>query len=395
MMIKYERKQEAFFMWSNTYIKYIGANDHDLDLFESQYPISHGVSYNSYVIVDEKIVVMDTIDIRKSEEWLNNLAEKIGDRPVDYLVISHLEPDHAANILELCKRYPNMRLIGNAQTFNMLPNYFDIEGLNEKKVVVKEGDQISIGKNTLQFFMAPMVHWPEVMVTYVPEEKVLFSADAFGKFGTLDYEDGWVDEARRYYLNIVGKYGMQVQALLKKLSGLDVQIICPLHGPILTENLGYYINLYNTWSSYAPEEEGVFIAYSSIYGHTAHAAGLLKDMIEGLGKKAKVADLSRVPVSQAIADAFKYSSLVLASASYDGGVFPSMELFLIELVHKNFQNRKVAIMQNGSWGPSAARVIQGYVDKMKNMTLVEPIVTLKARETERNLEEMAQIAEEL
>lgn len=386
---------EEWKMFNNTYIQYIGANDHDLDLFESQYPLKNGVSYNSYVIFDEKIVVMDTIDERMSREWLDQLTEALDGRKVDYLVISHLEPDHAANIQTLCQMYPHMKLIGNAQTFNMLPNYFDIEGLQDRKIVVKEGELLSIGKNSLQFFMAPMVHWPEVMLTYIPEEKVLFSADAFGKFGTLDHEDNWVDEARRYYTNIVGKYGVQVQNVLKKLPAIEVETICPLHGPILTEDLGKYISLYQLWSTYTPEEEGVLIAYSSIYGHTKQACEQFKEILEGQGKKVEVIDLNRTHVSEAIGLAFKYSSLVLASASYDGGVFPSMELFLIELLHKNFQNRKVAIMENGSWGPSAARVIKDYIDQMKDMTLIEPVITLKARATRSNIEQMNVVAEQL
>ena len=266
-------------MWSES-IKFIGANDHTLDLFENQYPLEYGVSYNSYVILDDKVAVMDTIDIRESEAWLNTLKEELNGREVDYLIVSHMEPDHAANIDTLCKLYPNMKVVGNATTFTMINNFFEIDGLEQKKHVVKEGDTLSLGKHTLQFYMAPMVHWPEVMMTYVPEEKVLFSADAFGKFGTLDVEDDWATEARRYYFNIVGKYGMQVQTALKKLSGLEINVICPLHGPILTENLGYYLNLYNTWSSYQPEEDGVLIAYATIYGHTKEAAYDLKKMIE-------------------------------------------------------------------------------------------------------------------
>ena len=378
-------------MWSES-IKFIGANDHTLDLFENQYPLEYGVSYNSYVILDDKVAVMDTIDIRESEAWLNTLKEELNGREVDYLIVSHMEPDHAAYIDTLCKLYPNMKVVGNATTFTMINNFFEIDGLEQKKHVVKEGDTLSLGKHTLQFYMAPMVHWPEVMMTYVPEEKVLFSADAFGKFGTLDVEDDWATEARRYYFNIVGKYGMQVQNALKKLSGLEINVICPLHGPILTENLGYYLNLYNTWSSYQPEEDGVLIAYATIYGHTKEAAYDLKKMIEATGQKVKILELNRVPVSVAIGEAFRYSKLVLMSSSYDAGVFPAMELFLLELSHKNFQNRKVAIVENGSWAPSAGKTIKSYVEKWKNIDLVEPVITIRSKAKKADEEKLEALA---
>ena len=378
-------------MWSES-IKFIGANDHTLDLFENQYPLEYGVSYNSYVILDDKVAVMDTIDIRESEAWLNTLKEELDGREVDYLIVSHMEPDHAANIDTLCKLYPNMKVVGNATTFTMINNFFEIDGLEQKKHVVKEGDTLSLGKHTLQFYMAPMVHWPEVMMTYVPEEKVLFSADAFGKFGTLDVEDDWATEARRYYFNIVGKYGMQVQNALKKLSGLEINVICPLHGPILTENLGYYLNLYNTWSSYQPEEDGVLIAYATIYGHTKEAAYDLKKMIEATGQKVKILELNRVPVSVAIGEAFRYSKLVLMSSSYDAGVFPAMELFFLELRHKNFQNRKVAIVENGSWAPSAGKTIKSYVEKWKNIDLVEPVITIRSKAKKADEEKLEALA---
>lgn len=378
-------------MWSES-IKFIGANDHTLDLFENQYPLEYGVSYNSYVILDDKVAVMDTIDIRESEAWLNTLKEELNGREVDYLIVSHMEPDHAANIDTLCKLYPNMKVVGNATTFTMINNFFEIDGLEQKKHVVKEGDTLSLGKHTLQFYMAPMVHWPEVMMTYVPEEKVLFSADAFGKFGTLDVEDDWATEARRYYFNIVGKYGMQVQNALKKLSGLEINVICPLHGPILTENLGYYLNLYNTWSSYQPEEDGVLIAYATIYGHTKEAAYDLKKMIEATGQKVKILELNRVPVSVAIGEAFRYSKLVLMSSSYDAGVFPAMELFLLELSHKNFQNRKVAIIENGSWAPSAGKTIKSYVEKWKNIDLVKPVITIRSKAKKADEEKLEALA---
>ncbi len=382
-------------MFENSYIKYIGADDHDLDLFESQYPLAHGVSYNSYVILDEKTVVMDTIDMRKTEEWLKNLEKALNGRTADYLVISHMEPDHAANIQKLCAMYPDLKLVATMQTFNMLPNFFDIDRLAERKIVVKEAQTLPIGKNTLQFFMAPMVHWPEVMMTYVPEEKLLFSADAFGKFGTIDHDDDWVSEARRYYANIVGKYGVQVQNTLKKLAGLDVETICPLHGPILTDDLGRYLDLYNKWSSYTPEEDGVLIACASIYGHTEQACEKLADLLKEQGKKVEFVNLNRVPVSEAIGLAFKYSSLVLAASSYDAAVFPSMELFLLELSHKNFQNRKIALMENGSWAPTAAKTMMKYIEQMKNITLIEPVITLKSRMNAQNEEQMKDLAEQL
>lgn len=382
-------------MFENSYIKYIGADDHDLDLFESQYPLAHGVSYNSYVILDEKTVVMDTIDVRKTEEWLKNLEKALNGRTADYLVISHMEPDHAANIQKLCAMYPDLKLVATMQTFNMLPNFFDIDRLAERKIVVKEAQTLPIGKNTLQFYMAPMVHWPEVMMTYVPEEKLLFSADAFGKFGTIDHDDDWVSEARRYYANIVGKYGVQVQNTLKKLAGLDVETICPLHGPILTDDLGRYLDLYNKWSSYTPEEDGVLIACASIYGHTEQACEKLADLLKEQGKKVEFVNLNRVPVSEAIGLAFKYSSLVLAASSYDAAVFPSMELFLLELSHKNFQNRKIALMENGSWAPTAAKTMMKYIEQMKNITLIEPVITLKSRMNAQNEEQMKDLAEQL
>lgn len=382
-------------MFENSYIKYIGADDHDLDLFESQYPLAHGVSYNSYVILDEKTVVMDTIDVRKTEEWLKNLEKALNGRTADYLVISHMEPDHAANIQKLCAMYPDLKLVATMQTFNMLPNFFDIDRLAERKIVVKEAQTLPIGKNTLQFFMAPMVHWPEVMMTYVPEEKLLFSADAFGKFGTIDHDDDWVSEARRYYANIVGKYGVQVQNTLKKLAGLDVETICPLHGPILTDDLDRYLDLYNKWSSYTPEEDGVLIACASIYGHTEQACEKLADLLKEQGKKVEFVNLNRVPVSEAIGLAFKYSSLVLAASSYDAAVFPSMELFLLELSHKNFQNRKIALMENGSWAPTAAKTMMKYIEQMKNITLIEPVITLKSRMNAQNEEQMKDLAEQL
>ena len=360
-------------------IKYIGADDKDLDLFESQYVIPNGVSYNSYVILDEKVAVMDTIDQRRTDEWLANLERELDGRNVDYIVVSHLEPDHAASLQVLAEKYPEAKLIGNAKTFNMIPQFFSIDNLADRSVTVKEGDTVSLGKHTLQFFMAPMVHWPEVMVAYEQSEKILFSADGFGKFGALDVDEDWACEARRYYFNIVGKYGMQVQALLKKAAGLDIQMICPLHGPILKENLGYYIGLYDTWSKYEPEDEGIVIAYASIHGNTGKAAKKFAEILEAKGaKKVVVTDLSRDDMAEAVEDAFRYDTLVLACATYDGGLFPCMEDFLHHLKAKNYQKRKIAFMENGSWAPTAAKNMKAIVENFKNVELVDPVVTIKS-----------------
>lgn len=376
-------------------IIYIGADDKDIDLFESQYLVPNGISYNSYLIKDEKNVVIDTIDKRKSAEWLENLEKALNGEKVDYLVVSHLEPDHAYNIGVLAEKFPNMKIIGNAKTFAFIPQFFNIENLEERKIVVEEATEISVGKHTLQFFMAPMVHWPEVMVTYEKTEKIVFSADGFGKFGALDTEEDWACEARRYYFNIVGKYGMQVQALLKKLATLDVKMICPLHGPILKENLGYYIEKYDIWSSYKPEDDGVFIAYASIHGNTAEAAKELVKILEEKGaKKVSITDLSRDDMAEAIEDAFRYDKLILAASSYNFGVFPPMEQFLHHLVGKNYQNRKVGIIENGTWAPSAARCIKEQLEKMTNIEICEPIVTIKSTlkpETKEKMNELAEV----
>lgn len=374
-------------------IIYIGADDKDIDLFESQYVVPNGISYNSYLIKDEKNVVMDTIDRRKSEEWLKNLEEALQGEKVDYLVVSHMEPDHAYNIGALAEKFPNMKIVGNAKTFEFISQFFDIKNLEERKIVVTEGTEINIGKHTLQFFMAPMVHWPEVMVTYEKTEKIVFSADGFGKFGTLDTEEDWACEARRYYFNIVGKYGMQVQALLKKLATLDVKMICPLHGPILKENLGYYIEKYDIWSSYKPEDDGVFIAYASIYGNTAEAAKELAKMLEEKGaKKVTISDLTRDDMAEAIEDAFRYDKIILAASSYNFGVFPPMEQFLHHLLGKNYQNRRVGIIENGTWAPSAARCMKEILDKMKNIEICEPVVTIKSRVKPETREKMNELA---
>ncbi|MDO4452766.1 MAG: MBL fold metallo-hydrolase [Lachnospiraceae bacterium] len=376
-------------------VKYIGVNDKTLDLFESQYVIPNGVSYNSYVILDEKVTVMDTVDARATEEWLANLEEVLGGKSVDYLVVSHMEPDHAANVQRLIEKYPNMQVIGNAKTFNMIPQFFNVD-LEERKVVVREGDTLNIGKHTLQFFMAPMVHWPEVMVTYEQSEKILFSADGFGKFGALDVEEEWTCEARRYYFNIVGKYGVQVQNLLKKAAALDIEMICPLHGPILKENLGYYIDKYNTWSSYEPEEEGVLVAYASIHGNTATAAKKMAEILKEKGvKNVETVDLSRDDMSVALADAFKYDKLVVASATYDNGMFPCMEDFLAHLRAKNYQKRKVALMENGSWAPTAARQMKAVFEGLKKITICDTAVTIKSVMNDNTVEVMGKMADEL
>ena len=377
-------------------IKYIGADDKDLDLFESQYVIPNGVSYNSYVILDEKVAVMDTIDQRRTDEWLANLERELDGRNVDYIVVSHLEPDHAASLQVLAEKYPEAKLIGNAKTFNMIPQFFSIDNLADRSVTVKEGDTVSLGKHTLQFFMAPMVHWPEVMVAYEQSEKILFSADGFGKFGALDVDEDWACEARRYYFNIVGKYGAQVQAVLKLAGTLDIQTICPLHGPILKENLGYYIGLYDTWSKYEPEDEGIVIAYASIHGNTGKAAKKFAEILEAKGaKKVVVTDLSRDDMAEAVEDAFRYDTLVLACATYDGGLFPCMEDFLHHLKAKNYQKRKIAFMENGSWAPTAAKNMKAIVENFKNVELVDPVVTIKSTMKEENVKTMEELADNL
>ena len=377
-------------------IKYIGADDKEIRLFEGQYHVPNGMSYNSYLIKDEKNVVMDTIDKNVSEQWLNNLEEQLNGETVDYLVISHLEPDHAYNIGVLAKRYPEMKIVGNAITFNMLPKFFTIENLEQRKVVVKEGDTLNIGKHTLQFFMAPMVHWPEVMVTYEQSEKILFSADGFGKFGTLDTEEDWTCEARRYYFGIVGKYGVQVQALLKKATNLDIQMICPLHGPILKENLSYYIGKYDVWSSYEPEEEGILIACSSIYGNTLEAAKKLANMLEEKGnKKVVLTNLVTDDMAEAGEDAFRYSKLIVASSSYNAGLFPPMEHFLNYLKERNYQKRKVAIIENGSWAPSAGKVMKNILQEMKDIDIIEPTITIQSTLKEQNIKEMEELVDKM
>ena len=376
-------------------ILYIGADDKDIDLFESQYVVPNGVSYNSYVILDEKVAVMDTVDARRRDVWLENLEQALAGRTVDYLVVSHMEPDHAANIQVLAGKYPDMKVVGNAKTFPMIAQFFDMD-LSSRSVVVKEGDTLSLGSHELTFVMAPMVHWPEVMVSYEKSEKILFSADGFGKFGALDTEEDWACEARRYYFNIVGKYGAQVQSLLKKASGLDINIICPLHGPILKENLGYYIGKYNTWSSYQPEDEGILVAYASIHGNTRKAAIKMKEILEAKGaKKVAITDLSRDDMAEAIEDAFRYDKMVLAAATYDAGMFPCMEDFLHHLKSKNFQKRTVALIENGSWAPMAAKQMRSLLEQMKEITICGNAVSIRSAMKDADVAEMEALAEEL
>ena len=374
-------------------VVYIGVNDKTIDLFESQYKVPNGVSYNSYVILDEKVAVMDTVDKRVTEQWLKNLSQALNGRSVDYLVVSHLEPDHASNIQKLAELYPNMKIVGNAKIFSMLPQFFTMD-LSDRSVVVKEGDTLSLGSHTLQFFMAPMVHWPEVMVEYEQSEKILFSADGFGKFGALDVEEDWTDEARRYFINIVGKYGTQVQNLLKKAATLDIQTICPLHGPVLKENLGYYIDKYLTWSSYEPEEEGVVIAYASIHGNTAKAAEKMAEILKEKGAKAvRSFDLARDDMAEAVSEAFRYDKLILMSPTYDGALFPCMEDFLYHLKVKTYKKRTVGIVENGSWAPMAGKLMKAYLETLKDIQICEPVVSIKSvmkEADEKNLETLAE-----
>ncbi|MBP3566412.1 MAG: FprA family A-type flavoprotein [Paraprevotella sp.] len=378
------------------FVKYIGADDTDLDLFESQYIIPNGISYNSYVILDEKIAVMDTIDQRKTDEWFDNLEKTLNGKTPDYLIVQHMEPDHAANIGRFAEKYPNATIVATAKAIQMMPQFFEDIDFAERTIAVKEGEKLCLGKHTLNFIMAPMVHWPEVMLTYEESEKILFSADAFGKFGALCHEEDWACEARRYYFNIVGKYGVQVQTLLKKASALDIATICPLHGPILTENLGYYIGLYDTWSSYRPETEGVLVAYASIHGNTAIAAKKIADILKEKGaQKVTITDLSRDDMAEAVEDAFRYGKMIVAASSYDAGLFPPMHDFLHHLKIKNFQNRRVGIIENGSWAPCAGRVMQDMFGQMKDITIVNPMVTIRSTMKEADLPKLEMLAEEI
>ncbi|MCI8854054.1 MAG: FprA family A-type flavoprotein [Lachnospiraceae bacterium] len=376
-------------------ILYIGVNDKTIDLFESQYVVPNGVSYNSYLIMDEKIALMDTVDARASKEWFANLEQALGGRTPDYLVISHLEPDHAANIQKAAEKYPDMVLVGNSKTFSMMPQFFTLD-VTGRTVVVKEGDSLELGSHKLSFYMAPMVHWPEVMVSYESSEKVLFSADGFGKFGALDADEDWLCEARRYYINIVGKYGSQVQALLKKAAGLDIAVICPLHGPVLRENLGYYLEKYHLWSSYTPEDQGILIACASIHGNTKAAAQKLVKLLEEKGApKVVFADLTREDMAEAVEDAFRYDRLVVACSTYDAGLFPCMEDFLAHLKAKNFQKRTVGIIENGSWAPMAGKHMRTAFESMKDITLLDPLVTIKSTLNAASQEQLEQLAQEL
>ena len=360
-------------------IKYIGVDDTTIDLFESQYIVPNGISYNSYLITDEKVAIMDTVDLRKSEDWWTNLEEALEGRTPDYLIVQHMEPDHAGNIAKALAKYPDMKVVASAKAIQMMPQFFEDTDFNGRTLAVKEGETLSLGEHTLQFFMAPMVHWPEVMVTYDQQDKVLFSADGFGKFGALAHEEEWACEARRYYFNICGKYGAQVQALLKKAATLDIACICPLHGPILKENLGYYIGLYDTWSKYEVETEGVFIAYASIHGGTKKAAEKMAEILRAKGApKVSIADLCRDDMAEAVEDAFRMDKLIVAAASYDADVFPPMYDFLHHLKLKAYQKRRVGIIENGSWAPCAGRVMKGMLETMKEIEIVEPMVTIRS-----------------
>ena len=376
-------------------VKYVGVQDYDLDLFEGQYIIPNGVAYNSYVIMDEKTAVMDTVDIRACDEWLKNLDEVLGGKTPDYLVVQHMEPDHSASINAAAEKYPEMKIVGNARTFVMIDQFFDID-LSGRTVEVKEGDTLSLGSHTLTFVMAPMVHWPEVMVSYESSEKILFAADGFGKFGALDTDEDWDCEARRYYFNIVGKYGAQVQALLKKAAALDIRIICPLHGPILKEDLGHYIGLYDTWSKYEPESRGVFIAYASIYGNTKKAAEKLAELLKEKGaEKVSIADLARDDWAECVEDAFRYDRLVIASPTYGGGIFTPADEFIHHLIAKTYRNRKVGIIENGTWAPSAGQKIKAAMESLKGIEIIEPIVTVKSSMKPETVEALNALADAL
>ena len=376
-------------------IKYIGVNDKNIDLFEGQYIVPNGISYNSYVIVDEKIAVMDTVDANFTHEWLDNIQAAVAGKSPDYLIIQHMEPDHSANILNFCKAYPNAKIVSSAKAFVMMNNFFGTD-FSDKKIVVGEGDTLSLGQHELTFVTAPMVHWPEVIVTYDSKDKVLFSADGFGKFGALDIEEDWACEARRYYIGIVGKYGAQVQSLLKKAAGLDIRTICPLHGPILKENLGYYINLYNIWSSYQPEEEGIVIAYTSVYGNTKKAVMLLADKLRENGcPKVVINDLARCDMAEAVEDAFRYSKLVLATTTYNAEIFPFMREFITHLTERNYSNRTVAFIENGSWAPLAAKVMKQMLEKSKNLTFAENTVKILSALSSESKEQIDLLSKEL
>ena len=376
-------------------IFYVGVNDHDIDLFEGQYVVENGMAYNSYVIVDDKIAVMDSVDKRFKDEWLENIENVLQGRTPDYLIVQHMEPDHSANIMSFVEKYPNVQIVSSAKSFVMMKQFFKNDFSNQR-IVVKEKDTLELGKHTLTFIMAPMVHWPEVMVTYDNVDKVLFSADGFGKFGALDVEEDWACEARRYYFGIVGKYGMQVQALLKKASTLDIQTICPLHGPVLSQNLDYYLGLYQTWSSYGVESEGVMIAYSSVYGHTQKAVELLAEKLKEAGcVKVSVNDLAREDMAEVVEDAFRYGKIVFASTTYNADIFPCMKEFIHHLTEKNFQKKTVAFIENGSWAPMATKVMKTMMEKCKDMTYLENNVTILSALSDENVQEIEQLSKEL
>ena len=376
-------------------IKYIGVNDHQIDLFEGQYPVPNGMAYNSYLILDEKVAVMDTVDARFADQWLCNMSAVLQGRTPDYLIVQHMEPDHSGSILCFVQAYPDVTVVASAKAFSMMKHYFGTD-FEERRVVVGEGDTLCLGERTLSFIAAPMVHWPEVIMTYDSKDKVLFSADAFGKFGALDAEEDWVDEARRYYIGIVGKFGAAVQTLLKKAAALDIQTICPLHGPVLTKNLRYYINLYHIWSSYAAEEEGIVVAYTSIYGNTKRAVEeLIRHLQENGCPKVTVYDLARCDMTAAVADAFRYSKLVLAASTYNGGVFPYMQTFIHHLTQRGFCNRKVAFVENGSWAPAALRTMKAMLENSKGLTFAQTDVTVLASLNEESVARLAALADEL
>ena len=381
-------------MYISDSIKYIGVNDHKIDLFEGQYVVPNGISYNSYAIIDEKIAVMDTVDVNFLDEWFAKIQAALGDRKPDYLVVLHMEPDHSADIFNFIKTYPDATVVSSKKAFDMMKNFFGTD-FAEKRVVVKEGSTLELGEHTLAFVTAQMVHWPEVIMAYDTKDKVLFSADGFGKFGALDVEEAWADEARRYYIGIVGKYGMPVQAVLKKAAGLDIQTICPLHGPVLNDNLDYYLYLYNTWSTYAVEEEGVVIAYTSIYGNTKKAVELLADKLKAKGCAVKVYDLARDDMHAAISDAFKYSKLVLATTTYNASIFPYMRTYINHLTERSFQNRTVAFIENGSWAPMATKVMKGLFEKSKGLTFAETEVKIMSALNEESLAQIEALADEL
>ncbi len=379
-------------------IKYVGVDDHDIDLFESQYDVPEGMSYNSYVILDEKTALMDSVDATKTDEWIANVKEALGDRKLDYIVIQHMEPDHSGSFGVIVDTFPEAQVVATTKAFQLMGQFFDGLDLGERAIEVKEGDTISLGTHTLQFIMAPMIHWPEVMMTYEQSENILFSADAFGKFGALDFDDpeGWACEARRYYFGIVGKYGSMVQTLLKKAAGLDIQKILPLHGPVLPmpgDEIGYYIDTYNTWSSYEPETHGVFVAYASIHGNTAKAAKKLAEMLEARGEKVAISDICREDMAECVEDAFRYDRMVICAASYDAGVFLPMHDFLNHLTVKTYQNRKLFILENGSWAPSAARTVKGIAEGWKNVEVLEPVVTIKSTMKDSDIPNIEALAE--